>query len=504
MAKTYIIALIFLLSLTANSCYELPDNFTLPEWDVDLNIPITQQEYKLEDIIKRDKYIGYDSLNGGLAYILKSDTTYRQFSIEEFLDNQMDGSYSNFQAPLANGKAEAMLTLNNGARIDSAFIESGTLEASITNFADNVLDFKLTFPELLNSQGNSLIIYGSAEPNGKYILDQDLALFSYGNPDSGNNDKIRFVIEATGDFIADTISIEVAIKDTRLGYVEGVLPETKIDTMSGAFTLPLTDDVRKFRDKVYLGNVQFTLNGKYVSDYEEIFDVVLQNLKINGIRNDGNEIELKQAGNYIEDIYVDNGGFAKVFTSDNSNISEFLSFLPDSISITTGALFNPNMKSAIATILDSIRLSFHFSALGAIKLDTISFTDTLMFEISPEYRDEIRNAKSADIKFEFDNRIPIGSQLIAAFADSSFNLYFTKNFDVPGAEILTANASPSPVIIDHVITLDSTEIQQLATTGYILLDWKFSTTETQYEIIIRPEYTVGVKAYCGIRYTIKQ
>ncbi len=504
MAKTYKITLILLLSLTVYSCYELPDNFTLPEWDVDLNIPITHQEYKLEEIIKSDKHIGFDSLKGGLAYSFNSDTTFRSFSIEEFLEDQLDGSYSKTNTPLAGGRAEAMLTLNNGARIDSAYIESGTMAASITNFSNQVLNFKLTFPELLSSNSNSLIIQGSAEPNAIFEFEKDLAHFSYGNPDSENNDKIRFFVEASGDFPPDTVAIEVEIKGTRLRYVEGVLPETAVNTMAGAFELPLTEDVRKFRDKVILGNARFTLKGEYLSEHEDIFDVILQNLRINGIRSGGGVIELKQSGDYIREIEVKDGKFVNVFTSDNSNISEFLSFLPDSVSISTGALFNPNMKSAIATMLDSIRLSFHFSALGAIKLDTVSFADTLLFEISTEYRDEIRNAKSAEIKFEFDNRIPLSSRLSATFADSSFNHYFDKEFEVPGAKILTSNSVPSPVMTEHIIKLNSTEIQQLSETGHILFDWKFLTVDTQYEIIMRPEYRVGIKVYCGIRYGISQ
>jgi hypothetical protein len=67
------ILLFLTVSFGLFSCFDVPDEFVAPVWDVDLNIPVSVKKYTLADILKDDPnfIVEYDDPNslGRITYL---------------------------------------------------------------------------------------------------------------------------------------------------------------------------------------------------------------------------------------------------------------------------------------------------------------------------------------------------------------------------------------------------------------------------------------------------
>ena len=71
--------------LNLTGCFDLPNDVIMPQWDVDLNVPLLKKAYTLEDIIKSDKEpnISIDPIDS--LYVIQSDNYLSTSGISEFL-----------------------------------------------------------------------------------------------------------------------------------------------------------------------------------------------------------------------------------------------------------------------------------------------------------------------------------------------------------------------------------------------------------------------------------
>ena len=72
--RTYcFIPLIVILVFLESGCVNLPTNPVMPQWNVDLNVPLVNRSYTLEDIIKKQNYISVQPNSQGGIYLIQSD-----------------------------------------------------------------------------------------------------------------------------------------------------------------------------------------------------------------------------------------------------------------------------------------------------------------------------------------------------------------------------------------------------------------------------------------------
>ena len=64
-------------------CVSLPSDVIMPQWDTDLNVPITLKTYTLNDIIKSQNYISINSQDS--TFLISSDSLSQKIAISQFL-----------------------------------------------------------------------------------------------------------------------------------------------------------------------------------------------------------------------------------------------------------------------------------------------------------------------------------------------------------------------------------------------------------------------------------
>ena len=495
----YLICTLILLS-----CGRIPQSIIMPECDTDLNLPLTNREYFLKDLIKEDKYIKIDSTNGNILYRLVSDTITSNTSVEEFIANQLNTTETKVNVIIKNAEGEGLLEFSNGASIDSAFIKDGIINIEVANNGTTDMNFDLTMPGLFDKSGNAYTLSGVAKAGNKYVKDVNLSGFAFSNRLQSEKNKIKVHCKVTGTDQSASGTVKLKIDNSKLKYVAGVLPTKLLQSLNRSLALPVKEDIKIFRDKVKLSDTRLVLSANYISPHNSPFEVLLKNVKIVGFRLDGTKVNLKENGSdNLSDVYITNGKLYKEFTSQNSNISEIIAFLPDSLQIFGDILMNPNMKQGIATDRDTISVKVYFMATSSLSFDYISYSDTLDYNFDETNRARIRNAKSARLIYEITNSLPLNADLTINFTDAKLIRYFGKSMSIAGATLVGTSGESNPTFTKSEFVLDSTEIFQLSESEKIVLDIKVKTTDANKYVILKPDLWLKILSFCELNYHLK-
>ncbi len=502
--------LLLLIPFLINSCNDMPTKFNSPNWDTNLRFPITEKSYNLEEIIKISKNIQIDSSSGAgnFKYKLVSDDYIQNFVLQDFLKDQLNGTYENLEFFVTNADTLAFIELSSGASIDSAYMSGGDIELTIDNKSKGTVSFTVGMPSLKANDGTSFEIIGNVAANTKSSSSKSLINYSYSTKQQPVPTQMLWKVKTVGSFTGEKVNVSLKITNTKLRFVQGNIPSKDLAPITRAVSLPLTKDVKDFRDKFSLKSATLFIKANYISPVKNIYDVYLKNVKIMGIRNGGGTMVLKtETGlDNFGDILIQNGYRLKTFDNSNSNISEFLSFLPDSIVLTTGITVNPKNKSGAATENDSIRITVSFSALSNIGITNYTRFDTLALEIDNKYRDEMLNGRYAKIIYEVTNGIPLKNDFDIIFADNFVKPLFTQKVSVSGATVGNNNVvTPSSPLPAATFELDSSQIVQLSKAYKVIIGLKTETTNPTGNGInyFKPDMILKLKSYGEVKYHIK-
>lgn len=499
--------LIIIGIIFTSSCVDLPNDFDLPSWDVDLNIPLTERTYELEEIIKLDSNISINKVGDDYLYTLNSEEYERTFQLSDFIDGQFDGIYDeDFKIPVQTADTSIYVSFSNGTKIDSAYLTNGQITLIASNNSSENVKFILTFVELQDDNSNPLIMevdmLGSQQNK---IVSADMSNYSYSSSD---REKILIRGEMFSDNpSADEVSFNFEFSDSKFSYIKGNLPPQRLDDMNEYVELPLTDDILEMRNSIFLGNAKLELSAEYVSKYEnqEIFEIQFDSLKINGKRNTGLDMPLTDnfGNDNLGKITFTKGSFYKLFDNSNSNISEFLSFLPDNLHIFSPVIMNPEDKNGVITDEDKIDIKVKFNAKSALRIDTLEYTHIEEFDIGDDTT-HIKNSKHITLTFLVTNTIPTREEVVAKFVDENGTVLFTKDLEIPGGKITESGKMDlTPVKSETEFELDEIEIGHLLNTKDIEIDMILMTTDEDKFAVFGPKQWVKIKAYATIKYNIE-
>ena len=153
-------------------------------------------------------------------------------------------------------------------------------------------------------------------------------------------------------------------------------------------------------------------------------DVELNDLQITGksLEDNNQEQLLSNSENGINNGISSSGSsqpqiIDTVFDESNSNINDFISFLPDEIVINASSIMNPDDNKAYKTVTDqdSLKMEAYLSTKGVdidgssnlMALQKTTITDTLELNIDQSDRDALTDGKAADSKFTSRECYPI-------------------------------------------------------------------------------------------------
>ncbi|MBZ0198277.1 MAG: hypothetical protein K8H86_00300, partial [Ignavibacteriaceae bacterium] len=320
--------------------------------------------------------------------------------------------------------------------------------------------------------------------------------------------------QTTTNFAASAL-LSAYSSDFLFSSATGYLPVKTLGVTETTYDLNLGDAI-DFRDKAFLREADLKLTAHYKSPATNPFDIEVKDLKVIGRRNTGQTITLAFNNNPNLTLRFKNGTFDTSFTNLNSNVNEFLTFLPDQVSVSAEYIMNPDDDHTYhtATNQDSVNFETSFTSRSFFALKKSTITDTTEVELSDDDRDRIRDGRGANLTVEIDNGIPLTSWLKADLVDKNYNLLFTATKNAGkdslyflGAQIGSNGEVSTNTFSTTTIQLDSSQIQKFADARYLIYSVSVRTRDAYNNppptVALRGKQKLTVKAFGGVKYFVK-
>ena len=501
--------ILYLLLPFLSGCWDLPIDMSIPQWDTDFNLPLTHKNYTLEDLIKTDKYI---SLDDSFLYTASHSDTSDPREVGEFIEGQMDQKSNSLEIPISNNYGEIGVPFTNGMSLDSATFIQGELNLTVYNSSGAPIEVLMVLPALESASGETLAISGTIAAGNQEIFTQDLSNFTYNvTRQKYGSDSLQINGTINGGDAGEKLKIDYEIVNSTFSYIAGKIPPTDIEPINNGVSLPITDDVRKLNDKIKFYSAAIIVRAFYndklpASDPNKQFKIRASTMKIAGYRNNFTEsIYLKLNGREDENlgpIDIVNGYFESSYTNENSNLSDFMSFMPDTIIVEIQPTINPDFERGAATNKDEITFGFELLIQSIASIKELTYSDTLDFEMDSDVRKNIRDFKAATIFNKIDNHIGFGGDIIMQFADANHSPLFTlEKFSFDPAEV-DVEGNPSTKHSEPTVVLDSAQVQQLSNASYVMMDIVINTDRSEQDQKVRfsSKDWIEIISFCTVKY----
>lgn len=484
----YLTALTFLL-ITLPGCFDIPEELILPEWDVELNIPITNKTYTLYDMFKpQSKYTLTSELNSEDFYLVQSDNYSDNSEVANYiklLDQEIVSQ--SFVIP-ANAPAQSVFVVfPDGIEIDEAIFISGFISFAIQNPSASAISSSIIVPGIRKPDGSDLVILTNIEAFSSDSIVYNLENHQYilpPNQPSYNKNSLQVVASANSAMTGSVERVNFYLSNFNFGSITGSLPRTSLGTRRTSSYFDL-EDAADFREKLFIKEGTLRLRTEYIAAYDNIFELLISNIKIIGKRNTGEEKYLTRNDNQNISFKLINGVYDLILNEKNSNLTDFIAFLPDSIVISSEYILNPSDDRLIKKVTnqDSIKYSVQFNTKSILAIKQTNYIDTLSINISEHDREKIRDGVSADLNLHLENAIPIDAFLKATLTDENYTSLFTLTKDqygvdsllFPGGQVNSDGEIMFPSVTLNTIRLDSAKIFQLSNARYVILSTTANT-----------------------------
>ena len=521
----YILGNIYFLAVLFQGCVSLPTDVIMPQWDTDLNVPITTKSYSLNDIIKSPDYISINPQDN--TYIFTSDSLGQNVPISQFVILNTESSTPTIPV-LADGKStiETFLPFPDSAKFSQAIISAGKFKVVADNSSTTDIQLTINVPGL--TKDGSLFPISVTVPaktiSKTQIFDLTNCLYNQpANQISSKDGQIWIKASAISANGQDVVSFESFTYNFVISSATGYLPVKSLGIHNSSFPLTL-GDASKYRDKVVLKSGSLSLTGKYKSLALNPFIVGVNNLQLVGKRNDSQLTDTLKFTNSTSNSFKFNasGNYSTVYDQNNSNITSFITFLPDSIYVSAEYIMNPDDDQAYKTVRfdDTISFVTRFTSQSVLSIKQATFTDTVNINIDQDKRDQILNGKGAQLTVDIQNAIPLNSWIKVILTDNDYHpllingsaFVITKNtngtdsVNIAGSQTDAngnyLNYSPSTTSI----TLDSIQIRQFSQNAHHAI--VSITVETSHDnnvpVIVHATDWIKLNVFGRVTYRVKK
>ncbi len=480
-------------TFTFAGCFDLPEELIMPEWDVDLNVPLTNKTYTLYEMFKPESQSFIStSINNENFYLIRTNKIETSSEVTNYISVAAENIISNnFILPADATTNQTFIVFPDSVEIEKATFIGGHISLTIENPQPAPLFSRIKIVGIKKPDGSELIIESNLEPFGRDSINNDLTGYEYDFPQTlSSQNKNGLHLEATASCSLPNAFEVVHFYGYgfRFSSVTGILPKHSLGIKSTSSFLEI-NDASTLRDKIFIKECSLSLKSNYSSLHHNNFNLEFKDVRIIGRRNDGAEKLLRRSDGQHINLIVQNGTAEYVFDQDNSNISDFISFLPDSVFLSAEYILNPlnDRVSRTITNQDSIDFIASFSVKSIFALKQTNFKDTVEIEISQDERDKIRNSGEADLNINIENAIPIDAHLKATVTDENYNPLFVLTKSLSGSDSLffaggqvnhATGQIISPTFSVNSIILRSNQLNQLADARYIILSTTISTTNS--------------------------
>jgi len=529
--------LIVVVTLSFSACIDTPKELVLPNWDVDVNLPITSKTYTLDDIIDPNsnpnltisEETGSDSLYVLMANDLEdtspvADNIIIPFKvIPENLDITGTGTGTN----------DIIYTPDKDYRIDTAEFKSGSFYLELEN-RDNIssLSYKIWIPGFKNKTDKSILtLEGSLNPGEiKYvelpITDYRYAQLKKYGINSDSTQRADGILIRGKAIVSGTQEIKFYSRVTNskitFSRIVGKIKKTELSYQKSQFDNSFGKQTIGFNSKINFKSIKMNLLGRTIGALRN-FKIILDSLSISGQNKLSNgsmglPYYLRiQGKEYFTDTLIAGTDYNRIFNEVNTNLSEFLSKFPDVITVGSKVILDnisPNSAGAISN-KDSIKFIIDLSAPLIISVADAGFSDTTEVDISDNDREDIVKSNSANLTVDIENSIALGLIAKCTFTDRNYNpLFSLKNSSDNKNEFLISPAGVdadgipvTPVTTKLNCILVNDDFEKFKSAEYIIFELRIRSTGSTSStfgpfVQVRAKDWLKFKIYGGVNYNL--
>lgn len=417
------------------------------------------------------------------ASIIDSFST-RYLSTSVLFSNTLEVSQALAEVPPTDPivfNQQVALDVGPGEQIDSASLSSGNLTLSVVNNTPLDANLLIVIPELRSNgvgyQLNSLILAGQSTN-----VIQDLSGYTL-VPTAGNINIgiVTDSLSSGGQQIQidqnDNFSISAGISNLAFASVSGIFAGTEapFDNITQAL------DVPDGFDNIGLVSATLTLEIDNGIDLPGQLDILLSG-------NNGKSLSL--TGN------IDPSGIlaTRKTTITNNNVADFLSPLPDTITVSGSVSFGDSSYQGTINANDFLFARIKIYAPLEVKINNVEVTDLDLQKKAINQEDIgiiTDHLIEARFIYEITNHLPLGATTIIHFSGDSLSLFSSPQFTLD-----TIVINPAPVSSGTGIVSGA-----LITSGELFIDQSDLQVLNNDTLYIRTQLFLNGSDTAGVKLT---
>lgn len=449
-----IILPIIIVSLFSR-CMQDEYNFSKLDDEMELEIgilaPVAYGSLTLDDLISQfDSTSFIDTDPEGLLFITYEDSL-ASFSVEEFLDvpDQEFFQYyydSDYDIPpfidwgdtlAVNRSTTYPFTFTNNEKLDSIILDDGNFHLDVSSSFLHDGTILLTMPNVTRNGISFSETIKVSRPSGGYDTTYDFSLAGYvialdnSNPDTSLlqvDFGLEFVNSGNGMSEGDNVLIETSIQNIDFGGVFGYIGDYDMLGQEGSLNLG-------FFEKAFDGNIRFEnpqINFKINNSFGVPAEVDIN--RFTGFKEgDSIQLDISPSANPFRYAYPTltdylNSDYLKdtvlSINGTNSEISDFLAFLPSSLEYNMSATSNPDGEGGSYNFLtdeSKIDVEFEFMLPLWFEAEGFAYVDTLEDVLKAGWDENTDMVERITVMLEVANGLPLDIEFQVTFIDSLYN-----------------------------------------------------------------------------------
>ncbi len=491
--------IIISLSIFVTACFDFPKDAIMPNWDVDVNVPLTGDKVTMMELLDPESsdFLGiYDSIgvDDSLYFLFVDDIENTDAIAQSIVINPAPSpSPLNIEGLATNDTVSSAIIFNpdQDYHLIAASFSSGSFKITITNNESTSTYFKIIIPGFKKkTDGTQMIVTDNIPGNTFRTYTKEMSLYNYrelpvyfGFPltEPYNYQNAQGFLVVLKAFSNNEINLSSTINNdpSTIERLEGKIKRLSLGKISQIIETGLTSDIEDFQSSITLRDATLKLTAQTIGEISNVA-VIFDDMQITGFEKnqDGNIVDstklLFNGSDSYRDSMITGQPFFVEFNQDNTNVTDFLLNFPSSIRINNEFIVAPVANTTqIISSSDSIKITAQISAPLILAAKEASYDSEAEIDLSDDDKDALNDVRSAYVRAEIANRMPIGVSVRIAIVDRNENELFalqntngSELFEIAAGQVDSeTGAVTNSTHSDLVFSINENQINLLTSSG---------------------------------------
>ena len=263
-------------------CMDVPKDFIAPQWDTELNLPLINKTYTLDDIMKPQDHITVDT-TGQDIYLIQSDKYYLNSNLSDFVDIS-DRSLTNI--PTVTSESDTFVTyiqFPGGIEVDSAEFDEGAIDFGVSNSTSADVAVSIALPGFKDRNGNPIVLYNNVPSGQTNSLSENIKGYTYVIPSdqpASLRNSIRLIVRAISPQQGNVVHSDFSMSGMSFHYIKGRILSKSLGNQTSSYFFDVNEAI-DYRDKTFLRDAKLNLNVSYKSFFNLPVDLDIKDTQYN-------------------------------------------------------------------------------------------------------------------------------------------------------------------------------------------------------------------------------